>query len=82
MNNKRGNNFWMIKAILVVTILIIVSLLMGETRLHESRFREGKKISHLKRIASSNGENKEDEKRAVCRHAGGRALNVQGSLEH
>ena len=48
VDNKRGNNFWMIKAILVETILIIVSLLMGETRLHESRFREGKKISHLK----------------------------------
>ena len=48
VNNKRGNNFWIIKAILVVTILIIVSLLMGETRLLESQFREGKKISHLK----------------------------------
>ena len=48
VNNKRGNNFWMIKAILAVTTLIIVSLLIGETRLHESRFREGKKIAHLK----------------------------------
>ena len=48
VDNKRGNNFWMIKAILAEITLIIVSLLMGETRLHDSRFREGKKISHLK----------------------------------